>query len=267
MKTLSKLTILALSLLLASAAWANKYEETFKKVIDADNVAMLTVESRNGKIEVSSWNKDKIEIIAYKRVSAPSRSQAQDLFEELIIEVEEQGNSVDVFTEWPRYNRNSNSGFMGWLFGGSSYSYSVSYEIKVPEKMDMDLKSTNGRLEVFGIEGRMRLKTTNGKIVGEDLRGSVRCKTTNGSINVALEDVTERDEMSFETTNGSVKVYLPRNIDADLRAKTTNGSIRCELNITEEYSHSKKRMDAVINDGGTDIYIRTTNGSIKLYEI
>jgi len=53
----------------------------------------------------------------------------------------------------------------------------------------------------------------------------------------------------------------------DIKAKTTNGSIRCELPIDKSYSRSRKRLEGSINDGGPLIYIKTTNGSVKILEI
>ena len=72
--------------------------------------------------------------------------------------------------------------------------------------------------------------------------------------------------MNFSSTNGSINLYFPEDINADIKARTTNGSINCDLNITEQYSHSKKKMDIVVNDGGTYIYVKTTNGSINIRE-
>ena len=144
--------------------------------------------------------------------------------------------------------------------------YSVSYEIHVPKKFDLNLQSTNGRLEVMECDGRMRLETTNGKIIANDVSGSIRCNTTNGSITASFIEVTEEEEMSFTSTNGSIKVYLPRHIDADVRARTTNGSIDCDLPIRERSGRSRKSLDAVINDGGMVIYFKTTNGSIHIRE-
>ena len=71
---------------------------------------------------------------------------------------------------------------------------------------------------------------------------------------------------SFFNTNGSIKIYLPEDINADIKARTTNGSINCDMNITDQFSRSKKKLDAVINDGGTYIYVKTTNGSIHIRE-
>ncbi|KAA3613179.1 MAG: hypothetical protein D8M58_12800 [Calditrichaeota bacterium] len=261
------LTAIFLTFFVSSLS-ARELEETFKKNISVDTATRLTVDNRNGNIEVKAWDNDEVEIVAYKKVRADDRETAERLMEELQISITEDRDEIEIITEYPdRHNRRGGGGFFGWLMGGSSgRHYSVSYEIRVPMKFDLDVGSTNGRLEILDCDGRMRLETTNGKIIADDISGSVRCKTTNGSINVSMIKVSEDDEMSFKSTNGSIKLFVPDDIDAEIRARTTNGSISCDLPNMRDYNRSKRKMEAVVNDGGMMIYLKTTNGSIRIRE-
>ncbi len=266
--SLQIIILLFSSFLILTSLNARELEETFKKNISVEDAKRLTLDNRNGSIEVRSWDRDEVEIIAYKKVRADDRETAEKLLEELQISITERKDEIEVITDYPDHQRNrNNGGFFNWLMGGSgNRHYSVSYEIHVPKKFDLDIASTNGRLEILDCSGRIRLETTNGKIIADDVSGSVRAKTTNGSINVSMKDVIEQDEMSFSSTNGSIKLYLPENIDAEISARTTNGSISCDLPVSEKYSRSKKKLEAIINDGGMMIYIKTTNGSIRIRE-
>ena len=271
MKLLSKLLFLfSVTCFLSVTLIAREVEETFKKNIDIESATRLTVENSNGSIEISTWNRNEVGITAYKKVRAGSEEDALKLLESLEIDIIVHNDEIEVITKYPhsRHRGGGDDGFFGWIMGKSSYiSYSVSYEIKVPDEFNLDLNSTNGRIEVDGTNGKMRLSTTNGKIIGNDVSGSAKCSTTNGSINVSFRNVAEEDEMSFTSTNGSIKLYLPADIKADVKAKTTNGSVKCDLPITDKYGRSKKLLDAEINGGGDlSIYIKTTNGSIKIDE-
>lgn len=268
MKTFFNSTILFLiSLISAAPLFSSEIEETFKKNVKVESATLLSVENKNGNIEITTWDQDEVGITAYKKVRAGSRDEAIELMEQLKIVVEMDGHEIEVYTEYPDKRRGRSGGFFSWLVGDSwNTSYSVSYEIKVPQSFDVNAGSTNGRVEAIDCNGRIRLETTNGKITADNISGSVRCNTTNGSIKVSLVEVNDREEMNFSSTNGSISLYLPRDIDADIKARTTNGSINCNLNITEQYGHSKKHLDAVINNGGTYIYLKTTNGSIHIRE-
>jgi hypothetical protein len=269
MKTiLTKISLLILITGLIDFTFATSLEDTFKKKIPVENITSVSVYNQNGAIEVESWAEDQIEIIAYKKVKTSNREKAEKLMEYLEIEIDKSGDNLRIETIPPRKNKNNDGGFISWLFSlGNDGGVSVDYVIKVPQKMDLDLNSTNGGLDVSNCEGIIDLKTTNGKIVAENIKGTTNCRTTNGSIKVYLDKVYPKEEMTFKSTNGSIKVYLPRNINADVEAKTTNGSISCDLPIRGESKGSKRHFYGKINDGGSLIYLKTTNGSIRIYEI
>lgn len=262
----SIITLAIFVLLARQTVFADRLEETFKKRLDANGFTALSIQNVNGSINVSSWDKKEVEIIAYKKVHATNPDRAKRLMSALKVEIEENGDKITVKSILPNSRKNQSNGFFSWLFSGGNSGTSISYEIKVPRKMDLNVRSTNGGLRIVGCGGEMVFATTNGKIKAEELSGSVKARSTNGSVYVQFVKVSKNDEMSFKTTNGSIKVYLPYNTDADIEARTTNGSIRCELPITERYERSKKRLEAEINDGGPLYYFKTTNGSISILE-
>lgn len=265
---MNKTSLLILITGLISFALATTLEETFTKTIPAKNISSVSVYNQNGSVEVESWTEDQIEIVAYKKVQASGHEKAKKLMEYLEIEIDQSGDHLRIETIPPRKNKENDSGFMSWLFSlGNNSGASVDYVIKVPHKMNLELNSTNGGLTVNDCEGMIDLKTTNGKIVAENIKGSTNCKTTNGSIKVYLDKVYPKEDMTFKSTNGSIKVYLPRDVNADVEAKTTNGSISCDLPLKGEHSKSKRHFYGEINDGGSLIYLKTTNGSIRIYEI
>jgi DUF4097 and DUF4098 domain-containing protein YvlB len=269
MKSLfSKIAFLIIITGLINFACATSLDETFTKKIPAEKISSVEVYNQNGSIEVESWTENQIEIVAYKKVRASNHENAEELMKHLEIDIDQSGNNLRIETIHPRRNKDNDGGFLSWLFSlGSNSSASIDYVIKVPKKMDLDLNSTNGGLDVYNCEGMIDLKTTNGKIVAKDIKGSTNCKTTNGSIKVYLEKIYPKEDMTFKSTNGSIKVYLPDDTNADVEAKTTNGSISCDLPVKGNHRESKRHFYGEINDGGPLIYLKTTNGSIRIYEI
>ncbi len=239
-------------------------EETFKKRIPADSIEEVTLFNTNGSIQISAWDKPEIEIIAYKKVSAGSKMSAQKYLEDLNVEITQTEVSLDIQTQFPRNERGG--GFFSWLFGNVGKSASVRYEIHVPRKMDIEAHSTNGSINAQDCNGLIKLYTTNGKIEAQNIHGALRCKTTNGSINAEIKEMLPEEEIKLRTTNGSIRLYLPPDIDAALEAHTTNGRIRCELPLNDMYTKKKRRLEGRINNGGPLIYLKTTNGSIRILE-
>jgi DUF4097 and DUF4098 domain-containing protein YvlB len=256
--------ILVTLFLTSSSVFSYSLEETFKKRIPVSAGGLLSVDNSNGSVEVVSWDQDEVEIIAHKKVNASGKEDAQRMMEKLEIRVREDGSDIKVETVSPRkYGRSG--GFFNWIFDGSTSSYSVSYELRVPRRFDVNLESTNGNVEAREIDGRIRMETTNGKINASGIRGMVRCSTTNGSIVVRLDQVTDNDEMTFKSTNGSIKLYLPESYSGFVDLKTTNGRIDSEFDITEKYdSDKRKRIRGMIGNGDGSVTCKTTNGGIDL---
>ena len=88
------------------------------------------------------------------------------------------------------------------------------------------------------------IRTVNGSIYVKDLNGEAELKSTNGRISVE----NAAGLISASTTNGSVSIELVKvDPESELRVRTTNGSIK--LYLPEDF--------------GGEIVARTTNGSIK----
>jgi DUF4097 and DUF4098 domain-containing protein YvlB len=258
-------SLLVFLFLFSVQAIAVTLEETVKKTIEIDDQEVLFLENKNGKIEISSWNNSAVEIIAHKKVNARSRAKAEEILENVKISIEESKKSIDIETIYPKFSDDFD-GIFSWLFRGGNSGVSVRYEVKVPRQFDLNIHSTNGSIYADKCSGRMRLETTNGNIKASQIRGMTRCRTTNGSLKIEFDEVFGNDEMSFSSTNGSVKLYLPSDIDANIQAKTTNGSIKCDLPMQEMYMKKKTFMKGMINKGGQLISVKTTNGSIHIYD-
>jgi DUF4097 and DUF4098 domain-containing protein YvlB len=244
--------------------FASTARDTFKKNVNFKEGGFLSLSNSNGNVEIISWDKDEVEIVAYKEVKAKDRETADNLMERLEIDIRESDDEIIIETHFPKGS--SGGGFFGWLFGKGGVSFSVEYEIKVPKKIDLNIHTTNGGIRVEEISGRLRIESTNGKINAREINGLTRCKTTNGSIRVEFDEVSDGDEMTFRTTNGSIKLYLPEDYGADdVELKTTNGHIDSDFPMSGSSGRkSKKRFRGSINEGNRELSCSTTNGNIHL---
>ena len=252
--------LIIISGLLGQPAFASTAKETFTKTIPFSPGGYLNLSNINGDVEIQAWERNEIEIIAYKEVKASERETAEKLLEKLVIIIEEKEGEVIIKTDYPR---NSSGGdFFGWLFGESGKSFSVQYEIKVPKQVDLNIETTNGDVEVENIAGRLKLESTNGQISGREISGQSRCKTTNGSIKMEFTEISGDDKMTFKSTNGSIKLYLPDDFGADVDLKTTNGRISSDFPFTGQ--KSKTHFSGTIIDNRNELSCSTTNGNIDL---
>src|SRR6266487_3885828 len=101
--------------------------------------------------------------------------------------------------------------------------------------------------------------------------------TVNGTLRVAgvytVEDVhleltrlREKDKngATAETTNGSLVLAVPSDMQADVEARCLNGNFFSELPITMESTQRPREMHGKLGRGGAPIHLRTVNGGIRL---
>ncbi len=260
--------IFAVTLLLmaVSAAFAGAdYREDFAKTLPLKAGERFSIENVNGDVAVATWKEDKVEIKAVKIAR-----RDRDELKEVEIRVEERAGSVSVKAVWPKFPRRAR--------------VSVDFEIRVPEGVVLEeVETVNGGVSLTGRFDRADAGTTNGSVTVEDAAGDLEVSTTNGSVhvsrfegrleasttngNIRLENVAFKEGLSAGTTNGSItlSVVSPETLNADLRATTTNGHISVDFPVTlRNLSQSRRRVEARIGQGGPEISLHTTNGSIRL---
>lgn len=250
---------------ISTLSFSTTLKETFKKQLTCDGRPTLEVKNSNGRIEVSSWDKNEVEIIAYIRVEG-EKSKAQKMLDRIEIEIEQDDDNISVETLVPK-GIQEGKGFFSWIFGDNHSSYSVDYEIVVPKESDLNLNTSNGRVAVENISGRVRMQSTNGKIEARDINGLLRCETTNGKIHADFTKITSDEELIFRTTNGSIKLYLPEEYGGYADLKTTNGHIDSDFKLNDKYENSRKSKKSYRGDFGNgdgSLTCKTTNGSIYL---
>lgn len=147
----------------------------------------------------------------------------------------------------------------------------VSYRLLVPLQTDLKLNAHNGGISIKSVEGNLEFETHNGGLSLKDVAGDVRGKTRNGGVSVKLSGTSWRGEgLDVVTTNGGVKLVLPKNYSADVESGTTNGGFRSdfdELKIARDEKrrwHRPKKVRASLNGGGAKVRVITTNGGVKI---
>ncbi len=247
-----------------SALFGQEKSEEFSKVLPLKSGGTFSLKNVNGSINITTWKEDKVDIKALKTTKGDP-----DKLKEVKIEVEATTNSVSVNTIFPK---------------GRNIRVSVNYEVKVPQGVNLgkvrstngsvyitgpvghtNASTTNGRIELDGAKGTISLSSTNGRIEAVNVRGELDVDTTNGTI--VLEMLSFEDTIKARTTNGSITLRIGslEKVNADFSARTVNGSISLDLPITlKSMKKSRRSLEGQIGQGGPEISLRTTNGSIKI---
>ena len=209
----------------------------------------LSVDGReNGGVSFIGAAVNDVQVIAMITANADTKKEAEALAKEIKIVTD--GDRV--YAEGP-----SNRRYEWW---------SVSFEITVPRKTNLDAETHNGGISVEGVEGRMDLHAMNGGVGLRDVGGDVRASTTNGGVSASLTgDRWVGEGLDLETTNGGVSLEIPRNFNARLETGTTNGGMNIDFPITVQ-GFIGRRITTTLGQGGPRVRAITTNGGVRIRE-
>jgi DUF4097 and DUF4098 domain-containing protein YvlB len=263
-----KLVILTILVLLFVGLFllaAPDYREDFSKTLPLKAGDAFALDNVNGRVTVTTWKDSKVEIKAVK----VARDDEKDL-KEVEIRVDESAGMVSVKAIWPKHRHN--------------FHVEVIFDVKVPEGVNLKkVETVNGDVDVTGPFGSAELGTVNGSVTADSVKGSLDVSTTNGGIKVMrqegklaaettngsirLEKLAFKDGIRAVTTNGSITVAIesPAEINASLVAETTNGHVSVDFPVTlKNLRQSRRLIEAQIGQGGPEISLNTTNGSITI---
>ncbi len=184
---------------------SGRYRESFHFSFDAHPGVRLTVETRNGSVEISGWDRNTVEVDGEKFAST------QEQLKEIRIDAQAAtADSVNVRTVMPEA-----SGFHS--NGGARYT------IHVPKQAMLErIVSSNAHVTVSGVEGDARLHTSNGAIHTSRTQGALVAETSNS----AIEIQDHRGDIEAHSSNGHIEAEAT---GGGFRAETSNSSIEATL--------------------------------------
>lgn len=156
---------------------------------------------------------------------------------------------------------------------GRNEGWSVSYEILVPARTNLDVETHNGPISVNRVTGEINVRAQNGPIALNELAGDVEARAQNGPITVTLAGRRWSGEgLDAETVNGPVSVRMPRGYAAHLESGTVHGPIAAPGNLRPARREGQRwssggRINTDINGGGPTIRVVTTNGPVSIREM
>jgi hypothetical protein len=207
----------------------------------------LRVDGRtNGGIWVSGWDRNEVLVRAKIQTWAETESEARRLAG--MIRISAAGGRIEA--EEAEMGRRT-----GWA---------VSYDVYVPRRSDLELRTHNGGISVEGVQGRIDVQALNGGVTLRDVEGDVRGGTTNGGVTLSLQgDRWVGAGVDLETTNGGVTIVVPERYSARLETETVNGGLNVDFPITVQ-GRVGRRVSTTLGAGGPLIRVRTTNGGVNI---
>lgn len=244
MKTIAfccRLVLLASAFALTARA---ELKEESTATFKSDGVELVELTNTNGRILVEAWDGEAIEILTVKRAKEQADMDA--------IQVDlkrEEGKVKAVVRHQERQKK-------GWFFSRMVTAQgSVEFKVKLPSRMALSARTTNGSIEARGLSAAATLSSVNGSVKAFDMGGDTRLHCVNGEIESLHSRLPAELPVRIraETVNGSVGIRSAVGGTAAVEASTVNGKFTNELPKPAESATPTFKIDA-----------KTVNGSIRV---
>jgi len=208
-------------------SWSQaKYERTVERQAPLAEGSTLVAHTSHGSVTVIGADVSDCTVVADICGRAPSKEEAQELAEQVDIELETAGDTLTVKADKPQTKRNR--------------SISISYTITVPRRTHLDCESSYGSIKTSDINGNVRSKSSSGAIAAENIEGSVDLYTSYGSVTCRH---ISGDNITAKSSSGSITA---EDIEGQTQLSTSYGGITCRD----------------MSEG--DIRLKSSSGTIKL---
>lgn len=247
----------------------------------------LVVESSNGRVTIrGAPDLSAATVTATKRSRGQTLADAERRLDQLTYTA-----TADEGTVLLRYRQADQPGDVGRHSG-------VDFEVVVPPQVEVEVRTSNGSIEVASIMGTVQLATSNGAIHLREGAGTAQLTTSNGRVSVRdqvgdLSVRTSNGEIRLErvrgrvdgetsngwihytgqpegpalnrlrTSNGGIVVRVQRTAAIAFRAGVSNGTISTNLPLIG--STVGRDWNATLNPpAATEMDLRTSNSSIRI---
>src|SRR6266567_2515027 len=219
-------------------AGASEYDRTIEKDFQLSGMGKLIVQADRGSIEVNTGTRDNVHVRVLRHVKGGSQAQADELFANHEVTFKQDGNTVSVVGR-DKKDRTR----LGRI---RQPNLEVRYEISLPRKFDVDLKTSGGDIRLGELDGSAITRTSSGSIDLGTISGRVESSNSGGDIRIAHAG----GDLVARTSSGSIKV---QSASGKVEASNSGGEIRVD----------EAAKDVVANTSSGSITIKKVNGGVE----
>lgn len=247
--------LLALSLFGHASDWQREgalTEELHKTYALSPN-GRIDLENMNGAVVIKTWDRNEVQIDAIKRASTKER------LDEAQIQIDSHADSLSIRTRYPDRDHTN------WTSKVHNNPASVEYNLTVPRNARLDkIDLINGDFTVDGVAGDVRASCINGHLLAENLGGAAQLSTVNGPLDARFTRLGN-EGIELSSVNGSLRVTIPSDSQAQVSASTMSGSISDDFGMhVARHSFIGQNLHGQLGSGAVPIKLANVNGSIEI---
>ena len=133
----------------------------------------LSVRTPKGHVTSKIWDRDEVQVDAKISVWGTDEEAVQAFAEQIDIQIRRESGAVQIRPNVPKREK-----------GDSIRSVRIDFELRHPEKVDLDVRARHGNITLPQIDGAATLNNNRGETVFEGASGNIRVKQNRGDIAV-----------------------------------------------------------------------------------
>lgn len=202
------------------AVAAAEYTKTIKKEFDISSDGTTSITNKYGKVEIKTWDRNRVKIDVTIVVKASSESKAQEVFDRIGVDF---SNSSD----YVKAETNIESKSRSWWNSSDKSDYRINYEVFLPAGNSLELNHRYGDAFVAELGGRADVSVKYGNLKAEGFGRSAKIYL--GYSGGAIERVANLDA---EVSYGKLSCGEAQNVSLNTKySKITidkANEVRCE---------------------------------------
>jgi hypothetical protein len=149
------------------------------------------------------------------------------------------------------------------LFGGGGRSVETRVTLKLPRRVEMDVRGVNGAVTIGETEGFLTVEGVNGRVEAKQAEGQARVTGTNGGVQLTFAHVGQKG-VELSGVNGNITFRLGAEAAADVDVHGLNGRVNVSMpGATVEREPHGVRVRAKIGAGGPRVEVSGSNGNVN----
>ena len=142
----------------------------------------------------------------------------------------------------------------------------VQFRLKVPRNAVLnEIEALNGNVTASDFSNVTKISTVNGTVTARNLRGTVQLSTVNGELYAIFDQLVDVAALNLETVNGRVKLEVPSDINATVRADSRNGIIGNDFGLpVKKGKHVGRDLHGRIGTGEVPLHLTSVNGGLYI---
>lgn len=191
-----------------SAAKVGELTKTIKKDFDITADGSTSISNKHGKVEINSWNQNKVKIEVVIKVESRRKDDAQRTLDAIDVDFSNTSSSVSATTV---IDNRSNK----WWSGNNGGSIRIDYTVFLPATNNLELIHKHGHATIDDIQGQVKIDFKHGEFRAGALGTGAR-------INMAHSkgSFTDTGDLSASVAHGRLVGRSAGDVEADVRHAT-----------------------------------------------